>query len=202
MENENEMKEKLIAAGKKAEAVEKKRKEKVIPGAHLLDKMKALLGMEGLTANEKGDFFQVTGKPNKRKLYLAVKGGRVALSGYTVQADGVIQLTAEEAAARHLGRVRGELDFSKDDTTVMGAFTSALGALLEDAPAPEPKPATEKKPRQPRAKKAKPAETPSTEAVVTPDGDPPTEAPAPVEATPEVASEAPASTEGENQAQG
>ena len=169
--NEKELTEKLKDAGKKAVAEQKAKREKVVPGAHLVDPMKAKVDELKLTSEEIGGFIKVTGTYKGRHVYLAKKGGRADLSGFSAEADGIVQISEEEAKAKHVGKVRGTVDFGKDDATVLAAWTMALAKLTEAMP-----PAPEKKVRAKKEPKTADATTAPTD-VPQPETAAPTEAP-------------------------
>lgn len=54
---------------------------------------------------------------------------RVDVSGFSFQHPALKVLTAEEAKANKLGRVRGQLDFTKGEDAVIEAFTTALSLM-------------------------------------------------------------------------
>jgi hypothetical protein len=138
-----EMGKKLKKAGKKAEDQKVARRERTVKGAHLLPKIIGMLEGKGLTVEEKSGFTKVTGVAKGRAVYVAKKGGRVDLSGFTVEGPGVVQISEEDARAKHLGKVRGQLDFDQGDDAVLAACSSALERLAEAPSADAP---TEKKP--------------------------------------------------------
>ena len=128
-ERNAEFKKRLIGAGKKVERQRKERRAKVVKGSHLLDEM--LTRAEGLDVERKSSFHMIKGSAQKRAVYVAIKGGRVDLSGFCIDHPAITVLTAEEARKRHLGRVRGQFDFSVGDEPVMEAFDLALKELKE-----------------------------------------------------------------------
>lgn len=156
-----DMTEKLKEAGKLAENEAKAKRERTVRGSHLLEPMLAKVkAAGGLTAVEKSGFYKVTADGVKGKAaYLARKGGRVDLSNFTVQSEAVTQISEEDARAKHLGKVRGQIDFGKGDDVVLRAFDAALKEL-KVAPPETPKP--EKK-----AKAPKPATEATTETAPT-----------------------------------
>jgi hypothetical protein len=155
--------ERLRAAGKKVETERAERKTKTVKGGHLKDAFleKAKL-TDGLNVEEKSGFYKITGPTKGRTVYLATKGGRVDLSGFSVDHPAVVQISAEEAKEKHIGKVRGQLDFEQDDEAVTAAFSAALVELSAEVPE-EPKPEKPKKekkaPRPPKAEKEPSEET-------------------------------------------
>lgn len=153
-----ELAESLVAAGQIVEKQVKVRREREVKGSHLLDPMLSLVKSRSFTVVEKSGFHKITGKAKGRAVYLAVKGGRVDLNGFSLAADAVTQISEEDAKAKHLGKVRGTIDFTKDDASVTEAFTAGLDELDKEI-AVEAKPA--KEPKAPKAPKAaKPASDP------------------------------------------
>lgn len=153
-ENTNEMAEKLAAAGKKAESQKKARQERVVKGSHLLDKLKEMATASAGAPDEMNGFLKFNSPDKKKRVLIAKKGGRVDLSGFTIEADAIRQISEQEARDKHLGKVRAQLDFGRADDEVLSAFSAALAKLAE--PTPEPV----KKPKAPK----KDAETPTAEA--------------------------------------
>lgn len=126
----------LEAAGKKAEEQKAARRERVVKGAHLLGALKETAEKAGLKIEEKSGFLKISGVAKGRNVYVARKGGRVDLSGFTIEASAVKQISEQEARDKHLGKVRGMLDFDQDDKTVLKAFSAALEKLTEEPAAP------------------------------------------------------------------
>jgi hypothetical protein len=152
--------EKLQAAGKKAERAKAQRRERAVKGSHLLDKLVANAKAAKLSVEEKSGFHKVTHEGVKGKaIYIAKKGGRVDLSGFSVDSPAVRQITEADARDKHLGKVRGQLDFAQTDEAVLGAYSRALDVLVKAEP-PAQKPKAE--PKAPKAPKA--AAAPKTEA--------------------------------------
>lgn len=142
----------LAAAGKKAEVLKKEKQERTVKGAHLLDQLKALAADASLALKqgETNGFIVLNGAAKGKRVLIGKKGGRVDLSGFTIEADAVRQVSEQEARDKHLGKVRAQLDFNRDDAEVLAVFSKALAEL--NVPLPEP----EKK--APKAKKTE-AET-------------------------------------------
>lgn len=145
--NETTMTEKLQAAGEKAEKQKAERQARVVKGSHLLAPMLERATAAGCTSEDMSGFTKLTLASKSKRILLAKKGGRVDLSGFTVDQPGVKQISAEEAKAKHLGKVRAMLDFDKSDEEVLAAFDAAL-VELAIAP-PEPVKAPAKKKEQP-----------------------------------------------------
>jgi hypothetical protein len=82
----------------------------------------------------------------------------VDFSGFSVEAEGVTQISQDEAKKMHLGLVRGRIDFDATDEQILAAYATAL-TEVNVAPAPKPEKVKEPKaPRAPRAPKAPKAE--------------------------------------------
>lgn len=140
--NQSEMTQKLTEAGKKAEVQQAEKRAKEVQGSHLLAPMTAMVTARGLSSEEKSGFLKVMAPGVKgKRVYLARKGGRVDLSGFSITNAAVIQVSETEAQEKHMGKVRGQLDFTKTDAEVMSAFEAALTELAV-APA-EKKPAAD-----------------------------------------------------------
>lgn len=157
--------ETLVAAGQKAEQAKAERRERTVKGAHLLNTLKETAEKAGLEIVEKSGFFQILGASKGRRVYLAKKGGRVDLSGFSVEDEAITQISETEARDKHLGKVRGMLNFDCSDEQVLAAYGLALTKLaevVEEAPkaAPVAKPA--------KAPKAAKEETPAAEETETP----------------------------------
>jgi hypothetical protein len=120
----------LVAAGKKAEQIKAARRERVVKGSHLLNTLQERAAAAGLKIEEKSGFLKITLEGNKgRAIYVAKKGGRCDFSGFTVDAPAVTQITEEDARQKHLGKVRGQLDFTQVDDVVLAAYGQALKVL-------------------------------------------------------------------------
>lgn len=160
------MAEKLAAAGEKAKAAKAARTIKVVKGANLNPQFLELAKTAGAKVEEKSGFYKITTEVKGKAMYLARKGGRVDLSGFTVTNDSVVQISEEEAQAKHLGKVRGQLNFElagDGDAALLGAFSAGLVELAV------PLPVVEKPKREPKPKVEKPA----AEAAATTEQTPP-----------------------------
>ena len=135
--NQAEMEQKLVAAGQKAAEQKAQKRAREVKGSHLQETLlsRARDASLALSIEEKTGFLKVSGATPGRKVYISKKGGQVDLSGFTVESTAVNQITEEEARTRHLGKVRGRIDFSKPDEDVLSAFSAALGILAQPAPA-------------------------------------------------------------------
>ncbi len=125
----SQLRRRLVDAGHKAEDVTVQRRTKRVKGAHLLEDMLSIVRNKGLVLDDKSGFHMASGRDGRR-MYIAKKGGRVDLSGYAVDHPGIISLDAEEAKRRHMGRVRGQVDFDRPDDVVIEGFRLAVEGLL------------------------------------------------------------------------
>jgi hypothetical protein len=121
---EDTFKKKLASAGKKIEREQKERRAIAVQGSHLLDSMLGMLS--GLDVNQKAGFHKITGSAKGKAIYIATKGGRMDLNGFTVDHPAIQQVSADEAKKRHIGRVRGQMDFARRDEDILAAFELAL----------------------------------------------------------------------------
>lgn len=159
-----EMAEKLQNASEKAEKQKTERRERVVKGSHLLPKLKEMAAALGPDATkENSGFLKVNAGVKSKNVLIAKKGGRVDLSGFSIENPAVKQLTETEAREKHLGKVRGQIDFNKTDDEVIAAFAAALAELAVAPPPPPPKaPKADPAPAPaPEAAPAAPAETPA-----------------------------------------
>jgi hypothetical protein len=127
-----DMTDKLKEAGEKAEIQKTERTARVVKGSHLNSTMKTLVSEQQLEVKEMSGFLKVNGGVKKKNLYIAKKGGCVDFSGFTVESDAVTQISEAEAKAKHLGKVRGRLNFEKSDKEVLEAFSAALKSLKSE----------------------------------------------------------------------
>ena len=142
--NDTEMGKKLVEAEGKVKKQAAERKAKEVKGSHLLPAMQSRAQSAGLKQEERSGFFKFTGEAKGRAVYVAKNGGRVDISGIELDHPAVTRLTAEQAKEQHLGKVRGHIDFEKDDATVLEAFDT-LVEKLKEAPAPKAEAAPEAK---------------------------------------------------------
>lgn len=140
----SDLKEKLEAAGQKAEKAKAEKQTRAVKGAHLHEQIVALVRGAGLEVVENTGFLKVVGNGNKNKLLVAVKGGRVDLSGFTIESPAVIAVSEEEAKAKHLGKVRGFVNFDASDDEVLSVVKEAIKVLQTPVEVAE-KPKTERK---------------------------------------------------------
>jgi hypothetical protein len=164
----------------KAEQESLERRQRVVKGSHLLPTLLELVTTNSdFLVEDKTGFHHVrnatdaaNGIKNKQ-LCIARRGGRVTLAGFTLDSPAVVQISEEQAKAKHLGRVRGEIDFDKSDDEILGAFKAALAVLAVVTPV------VEKPKRAPKAVVETPAPVTETPAPVA--ETPVAEIPAPVE---------------------
>jgi len=150
----SDLKSKLEQAGKKAEVQKAEKQARTVKGAHLKEQIETLITESGLETVKNTGFLKVVGANPRNKLLVAIKGGRIDLSGFTIESPAVTQVSEEEAKAKHLGKVRGFVNFEATDAEVLALVKEAIGVLAVPAPVVEKKPAAEKKPK---AVKAAPA---------------------------------------------
>lgn len=148
-----ELAQKLTEAGKKAEVQKAARRERAVKGSHLLESLLTKAREGGYTVEDMSGFYKVVGSTKSRRVLIAKKGGRVDLSGFDLAAPGVTQISEVEARAKHLGKVRGQLNFNKTDGEVLSAYAQALVQLNVAVPK------AEKSAPKPKAPKATPAAT-------------------------------------------
>ena len=154
----SDLKTRLENAGKKAERQKAEKQTRAVKGAHLEGTISKLIADSGLETVENTSFLKVLGNGNKRKLLVAKKGGRIDLSGFTFDHPAVLQITEEEAKSKHLGKVRGFVNFEASDDEVLGVVRDAIALLGQPDPVEE-RPKAERK-----AKKAETKDTPRVEA--------------------------------------
>lgn len=101
-----------------------------------------------LTVVEQSAYYRCSWDGSPARIYVAKtqKVTRVDFADFCPEADGVKTISAEEAKEQRLGKVRGQLDFTRDNDTVLAAFAAAC-QQLKDVP---PK-STEKKARKAKA---------------------------------------------------
>lgn len=137
---ENETKAaKLKAAGKKAEAQKAERRARVVKGSHLLQTLEERARAAGLGVETQSGFLKCTGPTKGIRLYIARKGGKVYLSGFTVPNKAILLISEEEAKQRHMGRTTAELDFNQPDDVVLAAYDACVAVVAAPPPAPEAK---------------------------------------------------------------
>lgn len=153
----SDLKSKLENAGKKAEEQKAEKQTRTVKGAHLHEDIKSLVKASGLEIVENTGFLKVVGNGNKNKLLIAVKGGRVDLSGFTIESPAVIQVSEADAKAKHLGKVRGFVNFDAADAEVLSVVSQAIEVLKTPTEVAE-KPATVRKAKKATAETEQRAE--------------------------------------------
>lgn len=144
-----EMAEKLIAAGEKAVAQKAQSRERTVKGSHLLPAITEQVKAAGLQIEELTGYLKVSAGVKGKNLYIAKKGGKIDLSGFTMENSAIKQISEQEAREKHLGKVRGTIDFDKSDDEVLAAFTTVLSTLaVDDKPAPASQPVVGPSPDQ------------------------------------------------------
>ncbi len=153
------LKDKLAKASEKAETQKAERRAKVVKGSHLTQNFLDLATEAGLTVtpSKSGAFNVITGAAGKaRRIYVSTRGGTVDFSGFSVNAEGVTQISEDEAKKMHLGLVRGRIDFDATDEAILSAYRTALTEVnvVVAKPAKEKAPKAPRAPRAPKAPKA------------------------------------------------
>lgn len=128
MQAEITMAQKLRHVAERVVGETKERRAKVVRGSHLVDEMLATAVARGLPTDDKSGFVMIGG-PKGPRVYLAKKGGRADLSCFCIAHPGVREISEEEAREKHLGKVRGQIDFDRPDADVMEAWSAVLDAL-------------------------------------------------------------------------
>ena len=155
----SDLQAKLAEASEKAVKQKKERRARVVKGAHLVDTLVSIAKNAGLNIRENTGFYVVSGPAGKNvRIAIAKRGGVVDFLSFTVNSEAVRQVSKEEAAEKHLGRVQGRIAFDASDELTLAAFNTAVNVLLE--PAKEPV-------KQPKAPKAKVEAQPANEQHVT-----------------------------------
>jgi hypothetical protein len=122
-----QLKQRFETAAKQVVQEKKLKREKTVKGAHLLKTLLEKVNATSLKADEKSGFYKVVGD-KKKTIYIAKNGGRVDFSFEFTHA-AIIQITPEEAKARHIGRIRGQLNFELADDVVLAAFDALLAEV-------------------------------------------------------------------------
>lgn len=141
----SDLKEKLEQAGQKAEKAKAEKQTRAVKGAHLHEQIVSMVRSSGLEVVENTGFLKVVGNGNKNKLLVAVKGGRVDLSGFTIESPAVVQVSEADAKAKHLGKVRGFVNFDSSDEQVLEVIREAIAILNTPAEVAEKPAKTERK---------------------------------------------------------
>lgn len=127
-----EFTKKLKEAAKKIEAETAEKREIRSGGSlSLVTPMLDIAKQMGLTCDDKSGFYKITGAQKGRAVYLAKRGGRVDISGFSVEdVPAVNVISAEEAKRRHLGKVRGQMLFDGSDETLVSSFKTVLERMV------------------------------------------------------------------------
>lgn len=118
----------------------------------------------GLDVAEQSAYYRCSFSGSPARIYVAKtqKVSRVDLAEFCVEHEGVREVTVEEAKSLRLGKIRGQLDFTREPTQILEAMTLACEEL-KSVKAPE-----RKKPAPKKAKATKAAtETEESEAETT-----------------------------------
>lgn len=135
---------KLKAAGKKAEAQKAERRARTVKGSHLLETLEARARAAGLNVETQSGYLKVTGPTKGLRIYIAKKGGKVFLNGFSVTAPAILPISEEDAKQRHMGRVKAELDFNQPDDAVLASYDVAVAQVAAPPPATETAKSAEK----------------------------------------------------------
>lgn len=110
----------------------------------------------GLEVAEQSAYYRCSFPGSPARIYVAKtqKVSRVDLAEFCVEHEGVREVTVEEAKSLRLGKIRGQLDFTREPAQILEAMTLACEEL-KSVKAPERK--------KPAAKKAKTAKAPEEE---------------------------------------
>jgi hypothetical protein len=104
-------------------------REQKVTGSKLVDRLLDVASTKRLIVEDKAGFHKIRGNKKGVCVYLLKKGGRADLSGFCVEHPAVVPMSAEEARERHLGRVRGQVNFSCNDERVVDAWEAVLKEL-------------------------------------------------------------------------
>lgn len=133
MVNEVEYVKKLTNANEAVEEIVREKRSKRVSGSHLYDDMMNMVNSsKTLFINDKTGYHQIMSNASKKaktSVYLAKKGGKAYLTNFCIDDVGVKPMSEAEAREKHLGRVRGQIDFERDDATVMKAWENVLKTL-------------------------------------------------------------------------
>ena len=138
----SDLKQKLAEAGEKAVKQKKERQARAVKGAHLTEQLVQIARDAGLSIRENTGFFVISGPAGKNvRIAVAKRGGIVDFLSFTVNSPAVRQISREEAAEKHLGRVQGRIAFDGTDEETIQAYNEAVNVLLvpEQEPVKSPK---------------------------------------------------------------
>lgn len=150
----SDLKQRLEQANTKAETQRKERRARVVKGSHLTDQLVKIGKDAGLTMRENTGFYVFSGKAGKNvRIAIAKRGGVVDFLSFSVDSTAVKQVSKEEAAAKHLGRVEGRIAFDGTDEETIAAFTKAVWVLNTERAEPVKAPKTPKALKVPKLPK-------------------------------------------------
>ena len=118
----------LNVAEEVTELIKTKRTKKVV-GSHLVEDMMQTVKTMGLAVDEKSGFYKIFGNKKGVCVYLAKKGGKAVLSNFCIEHHAIDPISEEQAKAKHLGKVRGEINFTKPIPDVLAAWDVSLKFL-------------------------------------------------------------------------
>lgn len=119
----------LSGSNESIEVITKEKRSRRVAGTHLLSEMMSRVSDRKLVVEDKSGFHKIFGNKKGICVYLAIKGGRADLSGFCIDHPAVKPLSEQEAKEKHLGKVRGQIDFNRDDKTVLEGWNIVLDAL-------------------------------------------------------------------------
>jgi len=111
----------------------RKTQNRRIRGAHLVETIVSKALAAGLVQTENANYYKFTG-PGKKHLLVLKRGGRIDVSGFTVDAPGLRQFSAEEAKAKHIGKVTASFEMDAADDAILASFEIAVAACAVDVP--------------------------------------------------------------------
>ncbi len=128
--NQDELfKARLERAVAKQDARRRQIRARRVAGLHLLEKLPDIARQLGFDVDEMAVFYKIRGKAKDKAIYVSRRGGRVDLSGFTVNDPAFSEVSKEEAKRRHLGRVKARLSLTLPDDVVLEAYKTALKEL-------------------------------------------------------------------------
>lgn len=129
MTDEVKMARTLEAVDEKVKELIKTKRTKRVVGSHLIDDMLTTAKGMGLVIEDKSGFHKIFGNKKGVCVYLAKNGGRADLSNFCIDHHAVVGISQEEAKARHIGKVRGQVDFSRPTQDILNAWEAILKFL-------------------------------------------------------------------------
>lgn len=122
MRDEVVMSRRLVTADVAAVDMVATQREQRVIGSKLTGTLIDVANAKRMVVEDKSGFYKVTGNQKGKAVYLLKKGGRCDLSGFCVEHPAVVPMSEEEARSRHLGRVRGQVNFACSDDRVLAAW--------------------------------------------------------------------------------